>query len=41
MKKGTIRAIVLSVVFILALIVSGYFTSSKDADLTADMGTAT
>ena len=41
MKKGTIRGIVLSVVFIVALIVSGYFTSSKDADLTADMGTAT
>lgn len=41
MKKGTIRIIVLSVVFIIALFVTSYFTNSQDADLTADMGTAT
>lgn len=41
MKKGTIRMIVLSVVFILALFVTSYFTNSGAADLTADMGTAT
>ena len=41
MKKGTIRIIVLSVVFILALFLSSYFTNSQDADLTADMGAAT
>lgn len=41
MKKGTIRIIVLSVVFIIALFVTSHFTNSGDADLTADMGTAT
>ena len=41
MKKGTIRMIVLSIVFIIALFVSAHFTNSGDADLTADMETAT
>lgn len=41
MKKGTIRIIVLSAVFIIALFVTAYFTNSNDADLTADMGSAT
>ena len=40
MKKGTIRIIVLSVVFIIALFVTSHFTNSGDADLTADMETA-
>ena len=31
MKKGTIRIIVLSVVFIIALFVTSYFTNSQDA----------
>lgn len=41
MKKGTIRIIVLSVVFIIALFVTSHFTNGGDADLTADMETAT
>lgn len=40
MKKGTIRMIVLLVVFSIALFVTSHFTNSGDADLTADMETA-
>lgn len=41
MKKGTIRIIVLNMVFIIALFVTGHFTNHGDADLTADMDLAT
>ncbi len=41
MKKGTIRLIVLTIVFILALFVTSYVTNRGDADLTADMDLAT
>ena len=41
MKERTIRMIVLSVVFVLAIIVFSFLTNKGSADLTADMGSAT
>lgn len=41
MKKRTIRMIALTVVFIIALFVTSYFTNRGNADMTADMGSAT
>lgn len=41
MKQRTIRIIVLSVVFVLAIIVFSFWTNRGSADMTADMGSAT
>lgn len=41
MKERTIRIIVLSVVFVLAIIVFSFWTNRGSTDLTADMGSAT
>lgn len=41
MKKQTIRIIVLSIVFVVALFVTSYFTNRGNADMTADMSSAT
>lgn len=41
MKERTIRIVVLSVVFVLAIIVFSFWTNRGSADLTADMGSAT
>ena len=41
MKERTIRIVVLSVVFVLAIIVFSFWTNRGSADMTADMGSAT
>lgn len=41
MKERTIRSIVLSVVFVLAIIVFSYWTNRGNTDMTADMSVAT
>lgn len=41
MKERTIRIVVLSVVFVLAIIVFSFWTNRGSTDLTADMGSAT
>lgn len=41
MKERTIRIIVLSVVFVLAIILFSFWTNRGSADMTADMGSAT
>ena len=41
MKERTIRIIVLSVVFVLAIIIFSFLTNQGSVSLTADMGSAT